>query len=245
MILKDEEVEKLAELVTLAKTIGIENFIIDGVSARGESPDGLFIITDHNIQTFKDNPVGIGRISVLFSRLNLVKENKKFPKIELEFKERDNGDKIVLRFKIKNNRTTVDFRCADPQKIVAKKVMKDALMYSFDLSEETIDLMIRSNSAMQTDTIKLILENDKIYFNINDTEGDSLKHLVSENVTLVDPTKNTFLINLKHKIVLPLFKLALKEKDSINIKISEIKKVMTFELNGNTVYIMPEVLANV
>jgi hypothetical protein len=241
MILDEQDVKKLGEIITLAKTIGIEGIIIDGNSVRGQSVDGLFIITDHNIEQFKKTPIGITRVSVLFSRLNLIAENKKAPKVELEFKERDNGDKIVMRLKIKNNRTTIDFRCGDPLMIKTKQTLKDALIYSFDLSEETIDLMIRSNAAMQTDKIKLILDNEKVYFNINDTEGDSLKHLVSEAVTLSDPTKTSFLVSLKHKIVLPLFKLALKEKDKINIKISEIRNVITFELNGINVYIMPEV----
>lgn len=241
MILQETDVKRLADIITLAKTIGIESIIIDKESVRGQSDDGVFIITEHDIQQFKDTPIGISRVSVLNSRLNLIGDAKKLPKVELDFKERDNGDKIVLRLIIKNNRTSLDFKCADPLLIKAKKVLKDALIYQFDLSDETIDLMIRSNSAMQTDKIKMILESNKIYFNINDAEGDSLKHLVSETITLSDPTKNTFIVNLKHKIVLPLFKLALKEKDKLNIKISDIRNVVTFELNGINVYIMPEV----
>lgn len=241
MILNEDDVKKLSDIVSLAKAIGIESIIIDDISVRGESEDGVFIITEHNIDQFKKTPIGISRISILASRLNIISENKKLPKIELEFKERDNGDKIVLKLKIKNNRTTVEFRCADPQMIKAKKVLKDALIYAFDLSAETIDLMIRSNSAMQTDKIKLILDNGKVFFNINDTEGDSLKHLVTEDVTLVDPTKTSFMVTLKHRIVLPLLKLALKENDKLNIRLSQIRNVMTFALNDICIYIMPEV----
>lgn len=247
MILDEQDVKKLIDILTLAKIVGIENLIIDSLSARGESNDGVFIITDHTIEQFKKTPFGItsnegsSRVSVLLQRLNIIAEGKKLPKVELEFKERDNGDKIVFRLKIKNNRTTVEFRCADPQMVKAKKILKDALIYDFDLTDETIELMIKSNAAMQTDKIKLILDDGKIYFNINDIEGDSLKHLVTESVTLVDPTKNKFIVTLKHRIVLPLLKLALKENDRLNIKLSEIRNVMTFELNGINIYIMPEV----
>jgi hypothetical protein len=241
MILDEKDVQKLAEIVTVAKNIGIESIIIDAESVRGQSDDGVFIISDHAIDQFKVTPIAVSRISVLFSRMNLIAEGKKLPKVELEFKERDNGDKIVLRLKIKNNRTAVDFKCADPLMVKAKKVMKDALIYAFDLNEETIELMIKSNSAMQTDKINFIYENDKVYFNINDIEGDSLKHLVSESVTLTDPTKKSFIVNLKNKITLPLFKQALKEKDVINIKVSEIRNVLNFEINSLNVYVMPEV----
>jgi hypothetical protein len=241
MFLSEDDTKKFAEVISTAKVMGIESLIIDAESIRGQSDEGTFIISDNTIDQFKQTPIGISRVSVLFSRLNLLGEGKKLPKLELEFKERDNGDKIILRIKIKNVKSSVDFKCADPLMIKAKKVFKDNLIYEFDLNEDTIELMIKSNSAMQTDKIKLILDDGKVFFNINDIEGDSLKHLVTETVVLSDPDKTSFLVNLKNKITLPLFKLALKENDKINIKISEIRNVLNFRLNGLNVYAMPEV----
>lgn len=239
MILDDDDTKQLIKVIGIANSIGIESIVIDSESLRGMSDDGVFIISEHNIKQFKQTPVGISRVSILNSRFNLLKSDK-IPKIELDFKERDNGEKILLRFKIKDKRTALDFKCADPTMIKNKKVLKEPLSYSFSLTEETIDLMTRTNSAMQTDKINFILDNGKIYFNISDVEGDTLKHLVSESVKIKPDIKPSFLINMKNKSILNLFKLALKGKSDVNINVSEIRNVLNFEIDFVNIYVVPE-----
>lgn len=238
--LNEKNKQRLKKIIQSANSIGIESLIIDSESIRGTGESNSIILIDKNtlddISTIGD--IGVSRVSVLNSRLSLMKNDD----YSINFTQRikDNGDPVLEKFIIKNGRTSIDFKCADPKTIISKKSLTSSIVYSFDLSQDSVDLIIKSNSAMQNDTISFLYSENKVTFKLSDTSGDILTHIISSDIK-VDDDSDSFFFNYNKKIILPLLKIAVKDDDKVRLSFTK-KGIMNLNVNDLNIYLAPEIL---
>lgn len=243
MKLNENMTTKLIDIVTTANNIGINSMIIDSDSFRGSTDNNAVLLLHKNNNSFDTTEfdgIGISRVAILSSRLNLLKNSTKVPQIEFDLKVKDNGIKNVLRMRMKQNSTNIDFKCVDPNLINAKKNMLATIAYSFKMKEDTVDLMTKSKSAMDYSKICLILANGELNFKLQDVEGDSLTHLVSDSVEIFDGADKEFCFNYSDKTILPLLRSILRSNSQIDIKITQ-KGTMNLLINNYNVFIPKEI----
>lgn len=240
MKLTDDVVNKFIDIVATANSIGIDRMIIDSESIRGQSESTAVILLDKNTINFGIfSSIGISRVKLLNSRLNLVKNGKNIPTIEFEIKEKDNGDREALLLSIKEKKTTVEFRCCDPAHIRAARNLKSSIIYTFDIDEESINVMSRGMSVMGNNNISFRLDNGKVQFNLSDVEGDSLNHIISDSITINEDETPSFYFKY-NKSILQLLKLAMNENTSTATVNITKRGVLNLMINNLSIYQPPE-----
>lgn len=239
--LTEKNKEKLKNIIQTATLIDIESLLIDAESVRGISIDKKVLLIDKkNVLDDIDQigSVAITRSSLLNMRLNLMKSTDYT--VSYSQKIKDNKDKIIEKFVLKSGKTTVEFRCGDPNMIASKKSLSSPLVYDFQLSKETVDLMIKANSAMQNDdSFSFSLnENGEVIFKLSDKSGDQLSHVVCKNVLITDDLP-PFFFTYDKKIGISLIKHAIKENDSIKLSFTQ-RGMMNLFVNDFNLYLAPE-----
>lgn len=243
MKLSETVKKRLLEVIQAANSIGIESLLIDEESIRGTGADKTLLLIDKNVPDMSElGSMGINRVNVLSSRMGLVKDDKDL-NIDANIRVEDNGDKMVDKLTLKNKRTTVEFKCCRSSQISAHKVLKNGPIYEFDISEESVATMMRANAAMGNDTVAFSLDDTgNVMFKLNDSSGDTLNHLISDKVNILDDNEaKTFFFNYNKRLFLPLIKMAFKEgTDTLKLSLNK-RGIMNLTILSLNIYIIPEV----
>lgn len=239
MQLSTETINFLTNVIQVAKILKIENIILDKECVRGHfQEEGSMIIHRTNLPNFEFNSLGISRISVLDTRLSLLGNSAN---IEAEEKQMDSGEKTIYKLILSNNKTTVEFKCVNPALIPkAPKLLKDPVFFTFDVSEESIVLLVRAQSAIKGDNVSFSGSKTGVVAKLSDTEGDMFNHIISDKVVYSSESdKDKFYFSYKLRTLVPLLKAALTE-DGVTINITR-RGIINLMVNGINVYITQEI----
>lgn len=241
MKLSNDTIAKLNHIVSAADMIGINGIIIDKESIRGQSEDNSIIVVEKDyLPTMDFDAIGISRVKVLQSRLALISKNNDKPfSIEAKIKEKDSGERTVLSLSIKDNKTTVEFKCMDPAYIKAPKNLKSPIQYSFNITADSVDFMSRSNSAMSHKNIAFECRDNTVTFKLTDVEGDALTHVVATDVTIIDENDSKEFFFKFNKNIISLLKLALKEADTVKINLTK-RGILNIKISNINVYLVQD-----
>lgn len=237
MITKETE-SIIRNAVDIASTLGIESIVMDGFSLRGENKElGIAIIMSTKDLNLEFDAIGIGRVNLLKSRLQLLQSAK----IEFDCMPKDDESTVVSNLKIISGRTKIGFKCQDPRKIVAPKGIADPIFYKMELKDEDIQLIIKGISTMSSDTMHFNTDAQKISVSISDIEGDIFSHQLDGTVTIVDDSAPSLSKSYRSKTLKTIFTNYIRKDDNEVLPISITRRgVMCIQVLGMNIYLFPE-----
>lgn len=174
MILKQDHVNYLKQIISVAKTINIEELVITEDYISGLNSQHTALIFQPNGMDFP--PMGLIRLDILSSRLNIMELRSEF-NIHLEMSPNDPN--LVRSLKFKSKGANVNFTTANPKQITAPKSVKDEMLYAFELSKEDVRLISSAASVMpataddKENVIRFIGTPDGVRFEIADKSNDN------------------------------------------------------------------------
>ena len=204
MKLSEKTSQYIQDLLTIAKLVNIDNLIIEQGLIRGVDDLKTVVMHQHeNIPSLEFEAIGINRISLLQSRLAIAKNQQNFV---MEAKVRE-GDHFVSSLLMKGKGVKIDYRCANPNKLIITKGINDAHTVRVKLNPESVKLLQQGHAAMGSEYVTILNNNDGVSFELTDTNNDAFKHAFTSEVTsLTDNADNTFAFRYPIKTILALFK---------------------------------------
>lgn len=236
MILKQDHVDYLKQIISVAKTINIEELVITEDYISGLNSQHTALIYQPNGMGFP--PMGLIRLDILSSRLNIMETRSDF-NIHLEMSPNDPN--LVRALKFKSKGANVSFTTANPKQITAPKTVKDEMLYAFELSKEDVKLISNAASVMpanaddKENTIRFIGSSDGVRFEITDKSNDNFHgnlDTVAININ-GDNTPIDFCLNYPLKTMLNVI-----NAQSGLIRIGK-KGMINAVINDMCVYVLP------
>jgi hypothetical protein len=240
MQISQDTINFLTRVIRVAKILKIENVVLDSECVRGNfQEEGSMIIHRDNLPTFEFNSLGISRIGTLDVRLNLLGADYT---ITADEKEKTATEKVITKLIMTNDKTEVEFKCADPATMPkAPKKLLDPIFFTFKINEDSVALLSKAQSAVRGETISLVgSKKSGVVGKISDTDGDMLNHVIATELTVTpESDKEKFYFSYKNKIILPLLKEAVG-KDELVIKVTK-RGMLNINVLGINVYITAEI----
>lgn len=228
----------IAAIRTMA-SLRIERIIIDTDGLRGcgdiENGGMLVIRNDYNIGT----DCGIGRVSVLNSRLNVFKDLSKVD-IFIETKETDIGT-FIRSMVVKDGNLKTEFSCMNPNNIPAPPKRFKSLSHDakIPIQDKDYEIVKRAYTAYKPDEVLLSVPNldaPDLLVSMIDVDGDEFSYKIESEVEDL-----TFEFSVEYDA--NSFMSFLKSVDTGSLRISEIGSLQG-TLNGFNVYILPNKAAS-
>jgi hypothetical protein len=234
MKLSEEVKEFMTRVLRVARLTKVEGLVFEQDSVRGFlKPEGVMICHRTNIPTLGFQALGVPRIDVLSSRLDLMGD-----KYEVETKETAKG--LVSKLTISTSSTEVEFKCGDPAVMAkAPRIIKDPIAFTFDMEEDSIALLANAPRAVKGEALTLSGSEEGVIAKLNDIEGDKFQHVVSGTLIYTpESTSKQFYKSYKNKILIPLLKECLRDgKTTVNVT---DRGMINLTVLGISVYFAPE-----
>ena len=234
MKLKPEDITFIENVIRTAAIVHIDSIIIepDRVRALDENTTVL-ILEEENIPDFDFNSIGLDRVGVLLSRLNIAKERDNFG-INAEM---DDNNEFIRVLKMSGKGTKIDFRCSNPNHIRAPKQIQDEAIARVQITKEVVDLMQKGIAAMGAEYVNLI-SNDEVTFEFVDVNNDVFSHVIADEAEHVNSSSTTkFAHKYPAKTLLALFK---NNPDGC-FEVGGQKGMLSIKVNNLTFYVLPKV----
>ena len=235
MKLDTETISYMQNIVNTANMVGIDSIIIEPNLIRAIDENRCVVL--HQTEDVEDLPfgsIGLNRISVFTSRLDIAKTQEKFA---VEAVEGDNDYAKSITMKGKGMK--IDYRCANPSSIRAPKVIHDTMKYRVDLNADAVLLLQKGQTAMGApETVTIISNKDGVAFELVDVNSnDVFSHTFADKVQALNGTTNmTFAHRYPVKVLLTLF----KNDPEGSFDVGE-KGILHIEVNGLGVYVLPQI----
>ena len=237
MKLTSDLIEFIENVVKTGQSINIENAIIDAESGavRGIDEDRTVVMFhNENVPDFPVGSIGLSRVGIFLSRLNIVKGRDGFD-VDAEIVNLDDED-YVKALHMKSVDTKIGFRCANPETIKAPKQINDTIVYRVQLNAEAVSVLQQGFAAMGTDTVSVI-GGDGVAFELEDINEDKFRHVFApDSVSLGESSTGSFAHKYPVKTLLALFK---QNPDGV-FEIGE-KGILRIAVNGLNIYVLPQV----
>lgn len=224
----------IQKVVKTAQLVGIDNVIIEPNLTRAIDDDKTVVLfQDENVPDMPFGSIGLNRISVFMSRLDIAKTQEGFT-IESDSPE---GSEFVRSLTMKAKGVKIDYRCANPTTIQAPRQVNDTLKYRIPLNAEGIVLLQKGQTAMSADTVTIVSNNSGVAFEIVDINSDIFSHTFTTKVeTLTDDTNINFAHRYPIKTLLPLF----KQNVDGYFEVGQ-KGILSISVQGLTLFVLPQV----
>ncbi len=235
MKLDTETITYMQNIVDTAKMVGIDSIIIEPGLIRAIDDNRCVVL--HQTEDVEDLPfgsVGLNRISVFTSRLDIAKTQEKFTVDAVE-----GTDDFAKSITMKGKGIKIDYRCANPSSIRAPKIIHDTMKYRVDLNSDAVLLLQKGQAAMGApETVAIISNKDGVAFELVDVNShDVFSHTFTDKVhALNGSTKMTFAHRYPVKVLLTLF----KHDSEGSFDIGE-KGILHIDVNGLGVYVLPQI----
>jgi hypothetical protein len=234
MKITPELVKYIQNAIKLAQLVGIEELIIEPGMVRGmDTARTVAIIQDSDVPELPCGALGITRLNVLNSRINVVGGMEDF-NVDVTVKD---GTTHAFSLTLKAKGTKIDYRCGDPTLIQAKRKINDPLRYKVSITPEMVDLLNKGMSAMSATSVAIICNSEGVSFELVDNNNDIFKHVFAETVETVDgslmDTPPKFAYRYSAKLLLSVLK---KEPTYFEIGTVGLLKVV---VDGLSVLLIP------
>lgn len=248
MKLINDELEFIRTVLKVANTVNIGNIIIEPGKVRAMDDDQTIVLfQDTNVPNMSFGSIGLNRINVFDSRLELARSQDNF-NVEAVVTGIDNeiGFDIydpttknpapmwVRSLLMSGKGTKIDYRCASPQTIKAPKKRAGVIQYRIDINADMVNMIQKGSNAMKADELTFNGGVDGVGLSITDINGDSLEYHFTDVVHL-ESTGDVSDFSYKYSIktVLPIFKLIPTGSFFITTRGS-----LVMSLHGLDIYIM-------
>lgn len=249
MKLSKESAEKFISILQTASIAGIEKLIIENKQIRGTSENNsIVVLSKENVPDFGNLTVGMNRIGVLTSRLNLLKSTGEFTIEAIEAKNKTE----VSHLHLKSDNTSVQYRCASSEAIQKiPKIINDKLCWLIEIPGKAISLVTMGIAAMASENLIFSCKKkgtvDGVYFEAIDTDtNDIFSTCFTETLTWIpeenkEPSNKSFSHTYPFKILIPLLKTASNNgTEPVNVMIGE-KGILTVIVNSYDFFVVPQI----
>lgn len=242
MKLEEEIVNYIFNVVKTADIIGIESIIIEPEMVRSMNDSrtvGLW--TDKDVPDMPFGSIGITRLHDLKTRFSIIEDLKEF---NIEVTPDDNGEyakQLVLSSKASGKRLKIDYRCGDPRRITAPKVLNDIDCFGVQLTPDAVSLYQKGLTAMGATDVSIV-SNDGVSFVFSDIANDIYNHTFADTVELIPNSEGEVESSTKFAHRYPAKTLLSLFKNNQEAKFTVCKRGMIkFPLNELTVFVLPKV----
>ncbi len=224
----------IENVVKTGLSVNIDNVIIETDMVRAIDDNRTVVIFQNtNVPEMPFSSIGLTRVPVFLSRLEIAKTQEKFT-VDVII---DDDDDYVRSVTMKSDGTKIDYRCANPANIQAPRQINDTLVYRVQLNSEAVSLLQKGQGAMGSETVSIIGCKDGVSFELTDVNSDVFKHQISSDVQLLDDSASeTFSHRYLLKTLLALF----KQNAEGSFDIGE-KGILNININGLNLYVLPQV----
>jgi len=234
MKLDTETITYMQNVVNTAKMVGIDSIIIEPGLIRAIDNDRCVVL--HQTENVEDLPfgsVGLNRINIFTSRLDIAKTQEKFTVDVIE-----GADDFARSITMKGKGVKIDYRCANPSSIRAPKLIHDTMKFRVELNGDAVLLLQKGAAAMENpETVAIISNKDGVSFELVDVNNDVFSHTFTEKVqSLNGSNTSTFAHRYPVKVLLTLFK-----NDPEGVFDVGEKGVLHISVNGLGIYVLPQV----
>ena len=234
MKITSTDIAFIENVIHTAALVGIDNIIIepDRVRAMDENQT-VVILEEDGIPAFDFSSIGLNRIGVLSSRLNIAKSRDNFG-IEAVM---DDNNEFVRSLNMTGKGTKIDFRCANPTHIKAPKQIKDEAIARVPINDEVVDLMQKGIAAMGAEYVKLI-SNTEVTFEFVDVNNDVFSHVIADQA---DPVNSSTTTKFAHKYPAKTLLSLFKNNPKGYFEVGGTKGMLSIKVNNLTFYVLPKV----
>lgn len=198
MVLDENTVNKILNAVHVAKLFSIESFIIEPNIIRGINEDRTAaILTECDID-IGCSAIGINRMDVLLSRLNLISGDA-----IIECISKDDGE--ASKILISTDRLNLEYGCANTLAIKAPTSAKVKDLYEITIEESLVNVLKKGRTAMKTDVIMIMCDNNSVQYKLQDENNDKLLYNEGFAHNLVDDEDINFVNRYPIKSILSAF----------------------------------------
>jgi|688.fasta_scaffold00062_50 hypothetical protein len=199
MVLDENTVNIILNAVHVAKLFSIESFIIEPNIIRGINEDRTAAILTECDINIGCKSIGINRMDVLLSRLNLVSNDAI---IECHTKSEDmDADKISIT----TDRLNLEYSCANTLAIKAPTSAKVNDLFEVSIEESLVNILKKGRNAMKTDVIMIMCDNNSVQYKLQDENNDKLLYNEGFAYNLVDNSDINFVYKYPIKSILSAF----------------------------------------
>jgi len=225
----------IENVVKTSQSVQIDDVIIEGGAVRAIDEDRTVVLYQtNNVPSFPFDSIGLNRIGILLSRLDLVKGRDGF-QIDIETKTNEDITHVSA-LKMKSADTKVGYLCANPETIKAPKQINDEIIYSIQLNAEAVSVLQKGHAAMGSENVSIISK-DGVSFELEDINGDTFVHDFSSDATSLSPGADTsFVHKYPVKVILSLFK---QNPDGV-FEIGA-KGILKISVNDLDFYVLPQI----
>lgn len=230
MIIDKQSLDYITKVVAVAKSLKIEDIIIEPGKVRAIDTDrNVFILHTDDVPDMLFGSIGLSRLDTFLARLNIAKT---LDNCSYEANTINDNDPYVKNIIIKAKGFKVDFRCANPTTIQAPKAYKKDVKYEFTILPSINDMMVKGASAMKSDEVIFNCKQGELFMEFEDINGDNMSYLISDDVVGDD-------LNFKYKYPLKLITTFIKQdKQSLVFEVSN-KGILTTKIQGFDTFLFP------
>jgi hypothetical protein len=240
MKLNPESLAYILNVVKTAKLVGIDNIIIEPNAVRAmDDARTVVLFQSENVPVMEFGSIGLTRIDVLMARYDIASSTQNF---SVEFDTRkDNNNEYATSLILKGKGTKIEYRCADPSKINAPRQINDVIRFSVNLTNEAVPLLQKGAAAMSADIVSII-SNDGVSFELVDVNNDTFKHTFADDAQLIPDQDGNVVSSTKfaHRYPVKTLLALFRSNPSGTFSIGQ-KGILSFPINGLTVYVLPQV----
>ncbi len=227
MKLDTDTLNYIRNVVETGQMVGIDDVIIEDGAVRAMNEEkSVVIFQEENVPDVGFN-VGLNRVNVLLNRLEVARTQENFA---VDVVMDDNKD-FARSFTMTGKGFKVDYRCANPKGLSAPKKVNDEMVHKIDLTPQAVYMLQKGQTAMGSDMVSLICNQDGVTFQYTDTNDDKFSHTFT-----TDGSEENFTYKYPIKIVLPLFK-----HDVENSFIIGRKGMLNIVVNNLNIFVLPQV----
>ncbi len=233
MKLNSESLTYIKNVVETAQMVGIDNVIIEPGKVRAINDEkSVVLFQEENVPDMPFNSVGLNRISVFLSRLEVARTQDSFT---VDVKTDDDGE-FARGFVMTAKGFKVDYRCANPKTIAAPKKINDDMLYRLELTPQAVYMLQKGQTAMGADVVSLINDGSGATFEFIDVNSDKFSHTFTKRIAMDSGAEETFTYKYPIKILLPLFK-----HDAENTFQVGRKGILSIVVNNLSIFVLPQV----
>lgn len=217
----------IRNVVETGQMIGIDDVIIETGKVRAINDEkSVVLFQEENVPDMGFN-VGLNRINVFLSRLEVARTQENFAVNVIT----DDNDEFARSFTMTGKGFKVDYRCANPKTIKAPKAIVDEMLHEIQLTPQAVYMLQKGQSAMGSDMVSLICNEEGITFEFVDANDDKFSHQFTS-----EGSSDVFTYKYPIKILLPLF----KHDAESSFKIGK-KGMLNIVVNNLNIFVLPQV----
>lgn len=234
MNLTNETIKFLQTVVQTAKLVNIDNVIIEPNCVRAIDDDKTVVIYhNEDVPSLPFGSIGLNRINDFLTRLDIAKTQDNF---SITANVDDTG-KFSRSLLMSGKGIKIDYRCAKPDSISAPRQINDNEMkVKVFLNSEAVILLQKGKSAMSSDVVSIISNNDEVSFEMVDVNNDVFKHTFSDNPITLSGNDNIFANRYPVDTLLALF----KQNPETYFEIGK-NGMLKINVNDLDIYVLPKV----